>query len=352
MKPPIASAPRTLATAVAVAAALALALTPSAHPNELQPLVTLGPVTSANGLAALSGTVGGTSPAAVELKVNGQPLAVSADGRFAGVLSLNGASALHVSLLNPLARETTTISVPLTLGVGGVIPAGTVDAVEQAVRSVLQPPGGFTIVDGLPLQIQGRVLDGGELTSMQVNGIDALNLLGRDGTFVAQLPGTTREISVTTVDRSGTSAVFAAPVRHLSTADGRPSAVPGTSQTAQLTSVSAAAAAGVRIAKIRYVTRGVFRTHRIRMLVTVKDRLGRLVRGATIQIRSARPGKTIRRRQVKRSSRVGTAAFLVRVRRRALGTRLVIVTSAWTPTARTKKKSSVRLQRMTRKSQR
>jgi hypothetical protein len=317
----------------------------------LQPLVTLGPLTIANGLAALSGTVGGTSPAAVELKVNGQPLAVSADGRFAGVLSLNGASALDLSLLNPLARETTTISVPLTL-VGGVIPAGTVDAVEQAVRSVLQPPGGFTIVDGLPLQIQGRVLNGGELASMQVNGIDALNLLGRDGTFVAQLPGTTREISVTTVDRSGTSAVFAAPVRHLSTADGRPSAVPGTSQTAQLASISAAAAAGVRIAKIRYVTRGVSRTHGIRMLVTVKDRLGRLVRGATIQIRSARPGKTIRRQQVKRSSRVGTAAFLVRVRRRALGTRLVIVTSAWTPTARTKKKSSVRLPRMTRKSQR
>jgi hypothetical protein len=349
MKPPIAFAPWTLATAVAVAAALALSLTPSARPDELQPLVSLGPVTIANGLAVLSGTVGGTSLAAVELKVNGQPLAISEDGRFAGVLSLNGASTLDLSLLNPLTRETTTIRVPLTLGVGGVIPAGTVDAVQQALRSVLQPPGGFTIVDRLPLQIQGRVLDGDELASLQVNGINALNLLRPDGTFVVVLPGTTREITVTTVDRSGTSAVFAAPVRHI---DRRPSAVRGTSQTAQLASVSAAAAVGVRIVKIRYVTRGVVRTHRIRMLVTVKDRLGRLIRGATIQIRSARPGKTIRRQQVKRSTRAGTAAFLVRVRRRTLGTRLVIVTTARTPTARTKKKSSVRLPRMTRQSQR
>jgi hypothetical protein len=315
--------------AVAVLAALALLAAPSARSDQLPPLVQLAPITVANGTAVLAGTVGGPTAGSTDLSVDGQPLAVDASGRFAGTVSLNGASALNLSLRDRSTGETTVLSIPVPAG-GGVIPPAAVSNVEQALSSVLQPVGGFKVLNGLPLTLGGQVLNGSDLSSLQVNGVDVLPLLNPDGTFTLQLPGTTREVTVSTTDRQGTSATSSYTVQQLTST---PSGL----------AVSAATAVGLKIAGIRYYTRGAAKTHRLRMVVTVKDGLGRLVRGASVQIRTATPGRTVRRQQVKRSSKLGQAAFILGLRKSALGSRLVIVTIAKTPTAQATKRSSVRV---------
>ncbi|HEX6490603.1 MAG TPA: hypothetical protein VF002_04415 [Gaiellaceae bacterium] len=303
-------------------------LAPSARPDQLPPLVSLGPITVANGSAVVSGTVGGPTAGSTDVTVNGQSLAVDAAGHFAGTVSLDGASALSLSLKDPTGT-TTSLQVPVPAG-GGVIDPGVVTAVEQALSSVLQPAGGFKVLNGLPLTVGGKVADGSDLSSLQLNGVDVLHLLNPDGTFTVQLPGTTKLITLSTTDKQGTSATSSYTVQQLvSTRAG--------------TSVSAATAVGLRISGVRYYTKGAAKTHRLRMVVTLKDGLGRLVRGASVQIRTTKPGRTIRRQQVKLSNKVGTATFSIGLRQRALGQRLVIVTTATTPSAKATKQTSVRV---------
>jgi hypothetical protein len=109
------------------------------------------------------------------------------------------------------------------------------------------------------------------------------------------------------------------------------------------TSVAASSAIGLKIAKVRYVAKGVARTKRLRMIVTVKDSRGYLVRGATITVRSRAAGQLVRRSQAKKSTKVGQASFVLRVKARTLGKRLVMVTVGRTPTAKAAKTTSLRL---------
>jgi hypothetical protein len=328
--------PRTVAvSALALLAALALLVAPAARSDQLPALLDLGPVTIANGSATLAGTVGGVSAGSVELTVNGQQLGVDATGHFAGTVPLNGQSAVSLSLKDPLTGQTSQVTIPVSTAIGGVIPPGTISAVQQALRSLQQPAGGFTVLDGRPLTVAGRLANGADLAGLQVNGVDVMRLLKPDGSFAVQLPGTTREVTLTATDRQGTSASSTYLVQQLvSTPLGR--------------SVSAATAVGLRIAAIKYATKGAARTHRFRMFVTVKDNLGRLVRGAKVQIRSTAPGRTVPRQLAKTSGKLGRASFLVRVRARALGKRLVMVATASTSSAKAKKTTSVRLPRAKR----
>jgi hypothetical protein len=95
--------------AVAVLAALALLAAPSARSDQLPPLVELAPITVANGTAVVAGTVGGPTAGSTAVSVDGQPLAVDASGHFTGTVSLNGASALNLSLRDPITGETTVL---------------------------------------------------------------------------------------------------------------------------------------------------------------------------------------------------------------------------------------------------
>jgi hypothetical protein len=89
------------------------------------------------------------------------------------------------------------------------------------------------------------------------------------------------------------------------------------------------------------------------MTVTVKDRLGRLVRDAAVRVRVAnfqvRQRFVAGRQQAKFSSRVGTASFTVRLTRKALGKRVFMVAVAKTPSASAQKTTSVRLPRAARR---
>jgi hypothetical protein len=323
---------------LAVVGALALAFVPGARPDSIPQLLTLGPLTVLNGTAVVSGTVGGTG-ADSQVTVNGQPLSVDAAGNFAGVVALDGASTLDFAVGNSTG-QLVDFSVPVALaGPGGIIPGSVVDAVEQAGATLLQPAAGF--VGGQPLTVAGSVADKGQLAALAVNGTDVMRLLGPDQTFSVQVPGTTKEITLTATDKSGVSETTRYQV--LSS---------GLLATPLGMSVAASSAVGLKIAKVRYVATGVARTKRLRMIVTVKDSRGLLVRGATIRVRSKAAGRLTRRAQTKTSSKVGQAAFVLRVKSRTLGKRLVMVTVARTPTAKAAKTTSIRLAKARHSTQR
>jgi hypothetical protein len=319
---------------VAALAVLSVA-TPSAPGEVLSPAITLGPTTVLNGTATVSGSLGAPS-SGVQLSLNGQPLAIDAAGTFAGVVNLGGQSNLTFRLANS-AGEVTSVNIPLNsnvVGPGGLISPDVLSALEKAAVSILKPVDGFKILDELPLRIEGKVGDGGSLAGLTVNGKDALGLLGEDRSFSFTLPGTTREVSVTATDHQGVTTTTSYPVAHSASA---------------ATSVSAAAAQGIRIAKIRYITKSVRRTKRMRMVVTVRDRRGLLIRNATISVRSKYARRIFRNPRAKKSNRVGQAAFLLRARKQAFGKRLVMVTLAKTPKAKVSKASGVRIPRLAKR---
>ena len=270
--------------------ALALTFALSAR-TASTPILNLGPVTVADGIATVTGMVG-SEAAGQRLTVNGQPVGVDVAGHFSASVHLDGASALELSLTGSGGDQKTSFEIPLTgalLGPGGVIPAG--------------------------------VLDKSQLAGLRVNGNDVLDQLHRDGTFSVQLPGTTKVVTLKVVDKQGVSET----------------------RTTRLTeqTVSASRADGVRIVKVRFFTRAAKRLHRVRMIVTVKDRRGRLIRGAKVSVSATKRGRLAHRPKATRTGRKGKATVGLRLRKAALGKRLVVVVVARTPKAKARKTSSV-----------
>jgi hypothetical protein len=323
MNPSAASRSRLLLQlGLVVAVALALTFALAARPASA-PILNLGPIAVADGTATVTGTLN-SQAAAQTLTVNGQPVGVDVSGHFASAVRLNGASALDFQLKSAAGNQTVGFDVPLTgalLGNGGVIPAGVLDSLTQAGVSLLAPVIGGS---GQTLTVSGGVLDKGRLSSLSVNGQDLLDKLQHDGSFSVQLPGTTKVVTLKVVDKQGVSETRTTTLKE---------------QT-----VSASRAVGVRIAKVRFFTRNAVRLHRVRMVVTVKDRLGRLVRGARVSV-SAKGRRLAHKSRASRSGRKGKATLTLRVRKSALGTRLVVVVVTKTPKAKARKTSSVGLPR-------
>jgi hypothetical protein len=330
---PALSIRRKLASLVALTVAImALIGAPAAPGDTVAPPITLGPVTVANGLAIVSGTVAGTSPSSASLTINGQPLSIGADGRFAGTVNLGGQSSLSFAVRNHSTGDVITVNVPLTLnivGPGGVISPTVLSSLEQAAVEVTKPVGGFLSIDGQPITVSGSVGDRDQLAGLTVNGIDVMSTLKPDGTFTAPIPGTTRTVSVRMVDRAGTSQTVTYPVS------------PVTSNT-----VSAADALGVRVASVRYFPQRTRSTKRLRMLVTIKDRRGLFVRGATVTVRSANLRRVIGRTKMKRTGKLGQVGFVMRLRPNAFRSRFFTVTTAKTPKAKASRRTSVRFPRL------
>jgi hypothetical protein len=293
-----------------VVSAAALMLAPGATPAP-PPLLTLGPITIADGTATLAGTIGPQVTGAT-LTVNGQPLGVDAAGHFTAVVDLNGAAVLDIRITRPADAGFIGFRIPLT-GLG-VIPGSVIDALVNAGLSVLPP-----ISKGGTVTVTGSVLDLSQLATLTVNGMDVLRLLRNGSTFTVQLPGTTKIVTVLATDPKGVSQTIGLAVG------------PAT--------VAAGNAAGLRIAKIRYVKKGVLRTHRVRLIVTVKDTRGLLVKGATIVVR-AKGHRLAKRPRTVHSGVKGRATIALRLRPSAFGKRLVTITAARTPNAKARKRTA------------
>jgi hypothetical protein len=311
----------------ALAAALALVFVPSATPANT-PILNLGPITVANGTAAVTGTVG-SEAAGDQLTINGQAIGVDAAGAFAGVVNLNGASSVSLTLSDPAGNQQTGFTIPLTLaGLGGIIPSGVLDTIQQAGLKLLEP-----LTNGDALTVAGGVLDKGQLAGLSVNGKDILGALGPDGSFSIQVPGTTKTITLSGTDTNGVQENILSAVHTPLSA----------------TSVSAASAVGIKITSVRYIKTGVLKTHRVRMVVTVKDRQNRLIRGAKILVQGTKAGRLAKRPKATLSGKKGTATVVLRLRNTAFGKRLFTITIAKTPTAKVQKKSSVSVPRLKHK---
>jgi hypothetical protein len=322
---------RTLVALAALACALAALVGASPAPGDVvSPVVTLGPTTIANGVASVSGTITAPAASSAQLTVNGQPLGLNTGGTFAGVVNLNGQSALTLTVTNPATGEVSTISVPLTsnlIGPGGVISPSVLSAIEAAAASLTKPIGGFLSVGGQPISVSGGVGNRDQLAGLTVNGVDAMSALKPDGTFAVPIPGTSKEVTVLMTDRQGVSLETRYPV-------------------VSATYVTATNAVGVRIASVRFYAKRVKATKRVRVLVTVKDKRGLLVRGAKVNVRSTRASWVRGSAKVRSTNKKGQVQFFVRLRPKAFGKRFVIVTTAKTPKAKASKRSSVRLPRL------
>jgi hypothetical protein len=108
--------------------------------------------------------------------------------------------------------------------------------------------------------------------------------------------------------------------------------------------VSAGQAAGLRIVRVRHLTKDVSVTKHFRVLATLRDTRGRLVRGAIVSVSRA-PGaqNTISGVHATFSNKVGQATISVPVAKHMLGKRLYLKIAARTPTARALTLRSVRL---------
>jgi hypothetical protein len=113
---------------------------------------------------------------------------------------------------------------------------------------------------------------------------------------------------------------------------------------ASTASVAAGDAVGLKIARVRSSTKGVSTTKHFRVLVTLKDLKGRLVRDAIVSIGKA-PGavNTVSGTCSSFSNRLGQANVVVHVDQQSLGKRLFLKISARTPKARAIALRSVRL---------
>jgi len=289
------------------------------------PLLKLGPIAIANHTATVTGTLASGSSNSM-LTINGQPVGLDAAGAFAANVPLDGASSISLALEQGATAEQTTFEVPLTgtlLGSGGVIPAGVLDSLEQAGISLLAPTG---TGNGDPLTASGGVLDHGNLSTLTLNGQDVLGTLGSGGTFTVQVPGTTKVITLSATDKNGNSETIQTPVT-----------TPAT--------VSASQAVGVRFARIAFFTTNVRKTHRVRMIVTVRDLRGSLVKGATVSVRSTKSGRLVRAPKSALTGPKGSATILLPLRSVAFGRRLTVNTVARTPSAKVSRKNGVRIPR-------
>ena len=310
-----AASPLHLILPVGLALALAFAL---AAKSSSAPPLQLGPIIVADGTATVNGNVGGYSSGET-LTVNGQPVGLDAAGHFATTVNLSGASSLDFGLSGAAGNQSVDFNVPLGTLVGstGVIPPGVLDDLNQAGVSLLQP-----VTDGGSLVVKGGVLDQGQLSSLTLNGKDVLSQLTTDHTFTVTIPGTTKTITLQAIDKRGNSETIQAQ-----------------------DSVSASRALGVRIVKISYLKGNVSRHHRLKMVITVKDRRGLLIRGARIIVSSKKAGRLARRPLATRTGAKGKATVGLRLRQAALGKRLSVVVVAKTPHAMARKSSSVKLPR-------
>jgi hypothetical protein len=310
-----------------------------ARGDTVEPLISLGPTSVQNGVATVAVAVAGDPSATANVTINGQPVGVNAGGEINASVNLNGRSSLEISLTNPQTGERSTITIPLTtnlVGAGGQVAESALAPLQQAGISLVKPPDGFQSTDGQPLQLVGRVLDASQLSSLNVNGIELLKLLGSNGSFSVPASGSSKEVVFTATDKQGVSQTNTYPVTQVSSLI----------KTGAGTSVSALGAKGLRISKIRYITTGVRSTKRIRAVITVRDLRGYLVRDAIIQHSSLKPARVKGGTQFKLSGRLGTATFAWRLLPKAFGKRFYSVTTAKTPGAKVRKVSSVALPRL------
>jgi hypothetical protein len=118
----------------------------------------------------------------------------------------------------------------------------------------------------------------------------------------------------------------------------------GATSSAAAAWVSSSEASGLRIVRVRHVTKGVNVTKRFRVLVTLRDARGRYVRNAIVSVSHVpSAASTVSGVHSAFSNRSGQATIAVPVTKNMLGKRLFLKIGARTPSARAVTLRSVQL---------
>ncbi len=323
---------RVALTTILAGACLALAGgTVAARPA---PPLTIDGVAIDDGVAVVTGAVADPQSS---LEANGAPVTVEDSGAFVTSVDLGLTRALVLSLAGA-PGETITIRIPVAV-LSSNSGNGILDDLVDAGIAIDVPVEGFRIVDGQMPRIDGSVLNGSKLTALEVNGVDVLDDLGSDGAFSILAPRSpaSHSVNVVAVDRQGLSQKTSF----------RTTTVRSVIRTRAGTSVSAAGARGLVITKLRFDKSRLLKTRHLRVVVTVKDRRGYLVRGASMRL-VATPRNRIADGSMRTgfTNGLGKTSITYRLCATALaGTRpyLVLAATASTPTAIATRKAAVLL---------
>jgi hypothetical protein len=311
---------------------LAVALAGSQSAQAISLPVLINGVTVEDGVALVTGT---TDAAVVE--VNGAVVQVGEDGTFVAPIDVSENVLVLEVLESPAETVTIRIPVDVLLQTGG---EGVLNDLVDAGIGIDLPSEGFLIVDGeLPL-VEGRVLNDSNLSVLEVNGVDILHDLGRDGLFSIDLGSSSsshENVTVVATDRRGVS----------QTTTFTTTRVRSTIATRAGTSVSAAGAQGLVIAKVALERRFLKAAKHLGVVVTVKDRRGYLIRGAALRLR-AMPAQHVRNGALRAgfTNRIGNGRFAYRLQASAFQDKtqyLTIWTRAATPKSSATTKVTLRL---------
>ena len=313
-------------------ATLAVALAGGQSAKAITAPVLIDAVSIANGAAVITGHVD-----AEVVEVNGQVVVVAENGAFSASIDLSADALVLEVLGSPNEHVTITIPIDVLLATGG---KGVLNGLVDAGIAVDTPAEGFRVVDGQMPLVEGRVLDDSNLEVLEVNGIDVLRRLGDDGLFSIDLgssPSSTSRETVTFVARDERGVT--------QTSTFTTTRVTSTIATRAGSSVSAAGARGIVISRLALDSRFLRSAKHVRVLVTVKDRRGYLIRGASLRLR-AMPAKHVANGALRAAftNRVGKAQFAYRITASAFkGGLLTIAARAATPKSTATKKVALRL---------
>lgn len=315
-----------------VLATLAVALAGGQSAKAITAPVLIDAVTIENGVAVITGHVD-----ADVVEVNGQAVVVAENGTFSASVDLSADALVLEVLGSPNERVTLSIPIDVLLATGG---KGVLNGLVEAGIAIDTRAEGFRVVDGEMPLVEGRVLDDSNLEVLEVNGIDVLSRLGDDGLFSIDLgssPSSTSRETVTFVatDQRGVT----------QTSTFTTTRVTSTIATRAGTSVSAAGARGIVISRLALDKRFLKSAKHVRVLVTVKDRRGYLIRGASLRLR-AMPTKHVANGALRAAftNRVGKAQFAYRIKASAFkGGLLTIAARAATPKSTATRKVALRL---------
>ncbi|HST25173.1 MAG TPA: hypothetical protein VLJ76_04205 [Gaiellaceae bacterium] len=343
---------------------------PTAVSQPVQPLLSLGSVSVANGVAAVTGvvnagvSVGSSALAKLHVTVNASPIDLSASGHFSAKVDLGTQAAIVVKASGQ--GEASTITIPTSSVPTNGSPADALVQLDADVIVLLQPPGGFTSIDGLSVDAGVHVKAIAGISGLDLNGVNVLAKL-RIGSSSSKSSGSNPAppSSSSGPGSSQPPAPASPPCKHSASTSVSGHAktvaltVTGTNGASETTSVvvrqirsvirvgrslsiSAFGARGIRITAVRFDTSKVG-AHHLGVTVTVRDRRNYLVRDAVVMLVPTAYRQSLRGSLAQMSSTLGTARFTVPVTAPVVGHRLYLTVVARTPRASARVTRSVAL---------
>jgi hypothetical protein len=329
--------------------------------KSVQPLISLGSISVGAGTVSVTGVVNATVGADVKVSVNAAPISIGVNGSFSATVKLDGGAAIVIKAGDRASGRTDKITIPASAVPPGGAAADALAQLEVDAVTLVIPADGLTIVDGVDISARVRVRAIVGIAGLTLNGVDVLGKLrignsssssgpssqsGNPGattppastsppcrhTAAAKIVGSSKAVNLTVTATNGASQTTTVPVKR----------VRSVVRIGRLRSISAFGARGIHITAVRFDTTRFARTHRLAVVVFVRDRRNYLVRDAVVMLQPTLHRASIAGSVAGMSNMVGRARFTVGAAAHVSG-RLYLTAVARTPLASTRVTVSVSL---------